>query len=227
MRRTQLWARLREAGVPDDLCSIQQLHELPGYQETFYFLAGPGPAEMYAGVYERGEHRVALTAPEEQACEFLLQEILLTEQPPPELDAGDNLAAAQRSRELVEEVRRGLQEAARHADVTTIAFTLSPDDVVDRFGVESGSLLYPDGTPFEERSQPPTAAGPGGEPDADSYFRYQVRKPVPVRAGLVAPAFGQPGGAVMFSLDAARLPERPPLPTVRWLRRAGYLRRVL
>jgi hypothetical protein len=47
-----------------------------------------------------------------------------------------------------------------------------------------------------------------------------------VRAGLVAPAFEQPGGGVQFKVEATLLPEAPSLLSILWLLRNGYLRRV-
>ena len=70
--------------------------------------------------------------------------------------------------------------------------------VVDRFGTFDGFLLHAAGTPFAARSLPPDALEPRA-PD-HGLLTFGVVEPVAVLARLVAPAFGQPGGGVVFNL---------------------------
>jgi hypothetical protein len=227
MNRTELRDRLAEAGVPDSLYSIQGVHELPTYLETFYMLGGPAPDRVLVGVYERGRYRNAFESrDDEAACDLLWNELVFEEPEPEVLDEQGTVDAGARSAELVFEVKIALERAARTGDVASIRYELQPDDVVDRFGPESGSFLYPDGTPIAERALPPTAVEPDGAEDPDNYHRYRVLKALPVRAGVAAPAFEQPGGGVMFKLDPEFLAPAPAMLTVRWLLHHEYLRRV-
>jgi Tuberculosis necrotizing toxin len=226
MNRTELLSRLREARIPDDLYSLQGVHELYSAQESCYFLGGSGN-EVSVGVYERGHGRLGFVGDEETACQFLHGELVFDEPDPVEFDADADYDAARRSAELVDLVNGGLDDAARQGPVTSITFILQPGDVVDRFGQESGTFLYPDGTPAEQRSQPPGAAESTDPENPDNYFRYRVLRDIPVMAGIMGPAFEQPGGAVMFKLDPVSMAHPPALLTVRWLVREGYLRRVL
>ena len=80
-------------------------------------------------------------------------------------------------------------------------------DLLDLVGPETGHHLYALGTPFPERSQPPTDVG-------REYHRYEVLAPLPeAQEGLAAPWFEQPGGGAMVVLG------RP----VRWYVDRGLL----
>lgn len=87
--------------------------------------------------------------------------------------------------------------------------------VVDRFGTFDGLLLHPAGTAFAARSLPPDAL----EPRAPEHglLTFGVVEPVPVLVKLVLPAFGQPGGGLVFKLAGED-------PTVRDAVRRGRLR---
>ncbi|AJC60521.1 hemagglutinin/hemolysin-related protein [Streptomyces sp. 769] len=91
-------------------------------------------------------------------------------------------------------------------------------EVWDRFGSPLGRFAHPKGTPFAQRSLPPTyvACGyhvyswirPWSGEDAEKYGFIQ--------SGKVAPWFGQPGGGTQFLL--------PEGISVQWLIDQGYLR---
>lgn len=68
---------------------------------------------------------------------------------------------------------------------------LEPGTIIDRFGEPRGRVFHPDGTAYRKRSLPPP--GPHLR-----YRRYAVLRPLPVWRGIVAPWFGQPGGAERF-----------------------------
>ncbi|MFC0429495.1 TNT domain-containing protein [Kutzneria buriramensis] len=63
--------------------------------------------------------------------------------------------------------------------------------VIDRFGKADGRFLSPAGTPYEQRGLPPQNLD-------DGYHQYQVMKDIPVWAGKIAPAMGQPGGGIQY-----------------------------
>ena len=215
MNRTELRDALAAAGVPDDLYSLQGVHPLDPAQETCYLLGGSG-GDVRVGVFERGGAVFGFAGTEDDACDFLFGELVFPEQAPVVIDEDE---AGRRSRDLIALVDTGLDEGARLGPVAALEFHLRPGDVVDRFGPESGTYLFPAGTAAEQRSQPPTAIESG-------YHRYLVAGDIPTQAGVAGPAFDQPGGAVMMKLDPARLSSPPPLMTVRWLLREGLLRQV-
>ncbi|MBU6410520.1 MAG: glycohydrolase toxin TNT-related protein, partial [Verrucomicrobia bacterium] len=69
--------------------------------------------------------------------------------------------------------------------------TLIPGTMVDRFGSDVGSFVSPVGTPFWQRSLPASFA-------SKPYSVFQVMRPIEVRAGTVAPAFGMAGLGTQF-----------------------------
>ncbi|HXS61916.1 MAG TPA: TNT domain-containing protein [Streptosporangiaceae bacterium] len=107
--------------------------------------------------------------------------------------------------------------------------TFAPGDTFDRFGPETGGFASPEGTPWAERALPPTSlVGAGG---ASTYHVYEVTDkwavdppPVVVTQAKVAPAFGQPGGGLQYSFDAA--PGSGVNMNIQWLLRNGYLTEV-
>ncbi|WP_274559677.1 TNT domain-containing protein [Streptomyces spiramyceticus] len=100
---------------------------------------------------------------------------------------------------------------------------LNKGTVLDRFGPETGSFLSPSGTPFTERSMPPSALNTPVE-----YTQYKVLKPFPVHQGLVAPYFNQVGLGTQQLLDNRLVSGAPSdrkkfLP---WLVKNEYLQRL-
>ena len=84
---------------------------------------------------------------------------------------------------------------------------------LDRYGDPDGSFLAPKGTPYEQR-----ALAPGSK--AESYYEYEVIKPLPAIQGEIASAFGQPGGGIQI------LPNMQERVNVNWLVKNGYLREI-
>jgi hypothetical protein len=80
---------------------------------------------------------------------------------------------------------------------------------VDRYGPDGGRYTSPTGTPFAQR-----ALAPGS--DKLKLHTYEVVRPVVVRSGTVAPAFGQPGGGTQHFMGQS----------VRDLVRSGHLRPI-
>lgn len=68
---------------------------------------------------------------------------------------------------------------------------LRPGMRVDRYGGAGGTYLSPAGTPFGARGLP-------AEAESRPLNTYEVIKPIPVEGGLIAPAYGQPGGGVQY-----------------------------
>ncbi|MFJ6675197.1 TNT domain-containing protein [Actinosynnema sp. NPDC091369] len=68
-----------------------------------------------------------------------------------------------------------------------------PGTELDRFGAESGNLVYAAGTLFGQRSLPPDWLN-------RRYHVYRVQKPVPALKGVAVPWFGQAGGGTGYFL---------------------------
>lgn len=67
--------------------------------------------------------------------------------------------------------------------------TIRPGTVIDRYGDDAGRFFSTADTPFEARALP-AGSGP--------LQRYEVLRPLDVQAGVVAPAFGQPGLGIQY-----------------------------
>lgn len=226
MTRTELCDALRQAGVPDDLYALPGVHDaLPG-QESYYFVDRRGD-QWLGGVRERGRDMPAgRFGAEDQACRWLYGELVFDAPAPATLDSAADRQARGRAETIVGELRDLLEQAARASGVRLTPYLLSEGTALDRFGQESGSLLFPYGTPLAQRSQPPSALTTSDPAYPHNYHRYLVVRPFRVRVGVVAAWFGQPGGGLQLKIDSGLLAEQPLLPTVLRLVRMGYLRRL-
>ncbi|WP_246328626.1 TNT domain-containing protein [Curtobacterium pusillum] len=91
---------------------------------------------------------------------------------------------------------------------------LPPGVLVDRIGAMDGWLLNPLNSSFESRSLPPTALR-----DPSAVHQFVTEATVLVQAAIVQPWFGQPGGAIRYTVADGLL-------TVRDLLIEGSLRRI-
>ena len=80
--------------------------------------------------------------------------------------------------------------------------------MLDFYGAETSHHLFAFGTPFQNRSHPPSDVGA-------PYFAFEVTEPLPeaVTEGIAVAWFEQPGGGAMVVLD------RP----IRWYVDHGHL----
>jgi Tuberculosis necrotizing toxin/Protein of unknown function, DUF600 len=211
---------------PDRLYALPGLRDPEGWLDSYYLLiANAGSWEV--GVFERGGGRLgARFTTEDEACRWLLGELVFPEREPRLLSAEDEQRSRQRTEALIRAAMARADQAAATTGRHAAPYQLDPGLIVDHFGQESGSFLYADRTPFAQRSLPPSALNTTDPAFPYGYHRYEVMRPFTVHAGRTAPAFGQPGGGLQLKVEAEFLPERPPLATIRWLLRAGYLRRV-
>ncbi|HEX6471196.1 MAG TPA: TNT domain-containing protein [Streptosporangiaceae bacterium] len=226
MDRVELQESLRRAGVPDFLYALPGIREPVAALESYFFL-GARTGGYVIGIFERGAERIGYRSwAEDEACRRFYDELVFTPPARPPLTADEERAARQRAEEIVKEVTATARGAMPRLGTSSMPFLLGEGVVVDQFGQESGTYLYPDGTPLSERSLPPSVLTTTDPRFPHNYHRYEVARPFRVRAGLVAPAFEQPGGGVQFKAEPTFLPEAPSLLSILWLLRNGYLRRV-
>ncbi|RCG29403.1 DUF4237 domain-containing protein [Sphaerisporangium album] len=109
--------------------------------------------------------------------------------------------------------------------------TLRIGERVDRFGSEFGAFLAPYGTPYPERSIPPTNLDtfPDSPQYPCNYHAYRVSRDFAVDFGPIASAFQQPGGGSQYHLVSRLIAEAPQMREevpVRWLVDNGYLQPI-
>ncbi|HHZ06204.1 MAG TPA: glycohydrolase toxin TNT-related protein [Clostridiales bacterium] len=95
---------------------------------------------------------------------------------------------------------------------------------LDRYGSNWGTFFGETGTPVEKRAMAPTS-------DFSTYNQYVVKKELPVRRGVIAPWFDEPGLGVQFMLDPTFVTDiksqlRTDEALIDGLVRLGYLYRI-
>lgn len=145
------------------------------------------------GGFERGTWYLSGRFPDESsACDDAYRRLTRHPATEPFSDAEYEIAAKDAAQRLAP------LQAILTPGTAPVPFALETGLVVDRFGADGGRLLHPAGTTFPQRSQPPSELD---EALPDYGLRaFRVVRPVEVRAGRVAPWFGQPGGGLMFQL---------------------------
>ena len=217
----KLRAALTKAGVPASLYALPGKPPADGVSS--YYVVAKGQDAFTGGVVEFQQGRIAAEFPtEDEACRWLYAELVVPEGPQARLDAPAEQRAARDGAALNTRVRSEIAEAGGAAKT----HTLHQGTLVDRFGQESGSALFPFGIGFGTRGLPASVRSATDSGPASNYFRYRVLKAFQVSASVSAPAAGSPGGGVRFTIEPGLFPRPPALPTVRWLLRNGYLERV-
>jgi Tuberculosis necrotizing toxin len=226
LRRAELVERLQRAGVPEHLYALVDLHPPPSWLESYYFLAERSE-RFVVGVHERGHDRIGADfGDEDAACRALRHELVFDELPPRQLTLHHEHWARGQTAATLQAAMPSIRRTTRNPGAPKALVVLGEGPLLDHLGQESGSYLYPDGIPFQQRSLPPSVLVTLDPRYPNNYHRYQVTRPFTVHAGIVVPAFEQPGGGVQLKVESALLAERPMLATVLWLLRNGYLRRV-
>lgn len=87
----------------------------------------------------------------------------------------------------------------------TTPIELKEGQMVDRFGGETGSFAAPVGTPYGQRSLPPSNLNAIGTGPRYDYYVYRVAKgkTVKVVSGRARAWFGQPGMGLQYSFNAS------------------------
>ncbi|WP_308797154.1 TNT domain-containing protein [Agromyces silvae] len=128
-------------------------------------------------------------ADDESSAAALLLDYLDRPLPAPRRITGDEYRAlAASTAAQADELRPRLTEGS-------LLIQLPAGLAVDRIGALDGVMLFPAETSVEERALPATALT-----DDAHLHRFLTAADVLVRAEIVAPWFGQPGGGVRFTL---------------------------
>jgi hypothetical protein len=205
--------RLDAAGVSArDVILAGEPDAAPARQGAVVVRPGPSGYEVVAEEHGMAE-LLTRASTEDEALAYVVDRVT---QPLPEArqyDATRLVAARSSMAGVVGKVRKTLEDQPG----AVVNLRLWDGAVVDRFGPLDGVLLWPEGTPFAQRAQPPDALD-RSFPDL-GLVTLGVAADLPVLARLNPPWFGQPGGAVVFKLAT-------PGQTVRDLVRTGELVRL-
>ena len=208
----QARARLDAAGVPPRDVLLPGEEGLNPRQGALHVAAADTGYEIQAQEYGLAEV-VARASTLDEALEYVVTRVTRALPAPRPWDS----AKLQRPRELFQQIDQQVRSLVASQPGANPVFDLYDGLVVDRFGALDGFLLWPEGTPFAHRAQPPDTLDPS-LPD-QGYSIFGVAAPVKVRARITAPWFGQPGGALCLKIDAPRT-------TVRDLVQSGALIRL-
>ncbi len=194
MTPQQALERLDAIGVSQRDVRLPGQDSLPPRQGAI--LARPADAGWEVVSEEYGQTELlARTSTEDEALEFVVDRLTRALPALRAVDAGVIDRARGNMAEFVASVRSAL--AGSSAQV--VRSSLWDGAVVDRFGTLDGFLVWPEGTPFAERSLPPDTLDPGFPQLGRVVLGCATE--VPVLARVTAPWFGQPGGAVVMRLE--------------------------
>ncbi|WP_017933765.1 TNT domain-containing protein [Nocardioides sp. Iso805N] len=198
--------RLRASGVPltSAILTDPPTPGTPPPPEGVWAVVPYGDG-FVVGAVARGRFATYGTAADLDGAAVIVSRLVLTR--PRTLPTAQVDALERRGEVTAEGIRQ--RTSAREGAAGPAA--VAAGEALDTFGAETTHHLYALGTPFAERSQPPT--------DVDApYHRYLVLSPLPeAQEGLAAPWFAQPGSGAMVVLG------RP----IRWYIDQGHLVEVV
>lgn len=171
-----------------------------------------GPRHYGVQVADYGQHvLLGEYDTERAACDILWQYLTAPMPPPIPVPAAELQARLAAAAENLAELSSRVAAAGPGGIITNLATGLP----YDRLGTVDGLYFYVWNTPWEHRSLPPSAWGPGA-----AQVTFVAAQAVEVQAEIVPGWFDQPGGAVRFHVEA-------PARGVRDLVRSGVLRPVI
>ncbi|MGQ0623608.1 MAG: TNT domain-containing protein [Sporichthyaceae bacterium] len=211
MTPEEVFARVAEAGGdPKRVWVGTPAPDVPPPPEDSWAIVIAGEEFVLGGV-ERGKFAAYESYP---TMDGALERVIavLTEAPPGRLitEADEPQIKRQGAALAASAAERAVQRGSGTPTPGPAEF--APGDVIDRFGPDTGRFAHPAGTPFPQRSLPPSLIGA-------PYHRYEVLADLGagIMEGPVTPWFGQPGGGTQFVFP------RP----IRWYLDNGLLRELL
>lgn len=154
------------------------------------------PAHFALRVTDYGQHHLlGEYRSERQACLGLWQYLTAPMPPSVRVPQAELAARAQGAQRAYQDLHGRLLNVGLGGLITNLAVGVP----YDRFGGLDGLYFFGWGTPWEQRSLPPTANAPGAQ-----LVSFVALRPVEVQAEIVAPWFGQPGGGIRFHVEGGR-----------------------
>ncbi|MCP2337573.1 TNT domain-containing protein [Actinomadura rupiterrae] len=218
-----LQSALTKAHVPRSLYVLPGQPRPPVSRVSSYYVVSRVQNGFSGGVVEFDQGRIGAELPsEDEACRWLYGELAVRESAPSVLTPQTEAQALRDGQRLADAARGKINAVA----VGATGYLLPQGTLVDAFGQESGSVLFPYGIPFAQRGLPASSRITVNASAPSGYLRFRVVKPFQATASLSGPSAGSAGGGVRFTITAGLFPRPPALPTIRWLLRNGYLERV-
>ncbi|MFC4913019.1 TNT domain-containing protein [Actinomadura gamaensis] len=218
-----LQGALTRAHVPRSLYVLPGQPRPPASRVSSYYVVSRVRNGFSGGVVEFDQGRIGAELPtEDEACRWLYGELVVRENAPAVLTPQVEAQALRDGQRLADAARQKIDSVA----AGSTGFLLPQGTLVDAFGQESGSVLFPYGLPFAQRGLPPSSRITVDRSAPSGYLRFRVVKPFQVTASVSGPSGGSTGGGVRFTITAGLFPRPPALPTLRWLLRNGYVERI-
>ena len=171
-----------------------------------------GPRHYGVQVADFGQHvLLGEYETERAACDMAWQYLTAPMPPPVPVAAAELQARLTAARDSLAELASRVSAAGPGGMITNLATGLP----YDRLGTVDGLYFYVWNTPWEQRSLPPSAWGPGA-----AQVTFVAAQAVEVQAEIAPGWFGQPGGGLRFHVEE-------PARGVRELVRSGVLRPVI
>lgn len=146
-----LATELDQAGVPSRLYVLPDEPRPPAGTATSYYLLTESERGYSAGIIEYEQGRTGTEFPtEDEAARWLYGELVLIEDEPQALSSAEESKGEQQTAKVVQQAEKQIGGGGGQQ-------TLKSGTLVDAFGQESGSLLFPAGQPFAERGLPEIA----------------------------------------------------------------------
>jgi hypothetical protein len=154
------------------------------------------PSHFTLRVTDYGQHHLlGEYRSERQACLGLWQYLIAPMPRPVQVTHAELTARAQGAQRAYADLHARLVNVGLGGLITNLAVGVP----YDRYGGIDGLYFFGWGTPWEQRSLPPTAMQPGAQ-----LVTFVALRPVEVQAEIVPPWFGQPGGGIRFHVEGGR-----------------------
>lgn len=191
----ELRAALDGLGVPRAAVVLPGETEGPTFEGTLEVVRYSG-SHFGLQVRDYGlRHLMGEFRSERQACLALWEYLTAPLPPAARISQAEMTARTNGAQRSYADLHARLRNVGKGGLLTNLA----PGVVYDRFGGLDGLYFFGAGTPWEQRSLPPTANAPGA-----ALVPLVALRPVEIQAEIVDPWFGQPGGGIRFHVEGGR-----------------------
>lgn len=191
----ELRAALDGAGVPRAAVVLPGEPPAPTFEGTLEVVRY-SPSHYAVRISDYGQHHLlGEYRSERQACLALWQYLTQPLPGPVRTTQAELAARAQGAQRSYGDLYARLRNVGRGGILTNLAVGVP----YDRFGGPDGLYFFAWGTPWEQRSLPPTANAAGAR-----FVTFVALRPVEIQAEIVEPWFGQPGGGIRFHVEGGK-----------------------